>query len=393
MQYLTETLDQRVVCQPQSNSELLNWLRLIRDQSWSRRQKFQLLRQLGSPCEIYQRSYQQCARLLAGERTKTKSLPRPDEFAIDLAWLQAHDQHLINYWSPHYPELLRQISDPPLAFFAKGDLRYLAEPKLAIVGSRRPSPAGVKMAQQLARGLAELGMVITSGMALGVDGTAHRAVIEVGAATIAVMGCGLDIIYPARHRALYNDIANGGLLISEYPLGYQASKFSFPQRNRIVSGLCYGTIIIEAAERSGTCITARLTMEQNRELMVLPGSPLNSQYAGSNALIREGAALVASVEDVLHVVSIPLQSALGRSRVLDLEAASSDSKNPTAPQNSVNKTAQQALLQHIDFDSTPLDQIILTSGLTAAEVSSMLLMLELEGVIAATEDGGYARLS
>ncbi|MCL4163056.1 UNVERIFIED_CONTAM: hypothetical protein GTU68_005066, partial [Idotea baltica] len=179
---------------------------------------------------------------------------------------------------------LSQISDPPVCLFASGNLPLLLEPKISIVGSRRPTPAGVNMCQSIAKDLAYLGLIVTSGMALGVDAISHKSALQVNEPTIAVMGCGLDIISPARHRALFNSIVRKGLVLSEYPIAYPASKYTFPKRNRIVSGLSYGVVIIEAADKSGTLITARLAMEQNREVFVVPGSPLNPQYIGSHRL-------------------------------------------------------------------------------------------------------------
>ena len=253
----------------------------------------------------------------------------------------------------------------------------LGDPSVSIVGSRRPTPAGTIITQRLAGELSALGIVITSGMALGVDGIAHQAALTAGSPTIAVMGCGLDTVYPARHRSLFESISRQGLLLSEYPLGTPPDRYRFPERNRIVSGLSSGVIIVEAAERSGTRITARLAMEQGREVLVVPGSPLNPQYAGSHALIQQGAALVTDTQDVLHSLSIPLQSALQ-----DIESG---------PQESL-KGNDHPLLRYINFEPTSTDQIISASGLTTAQVSSMLLMLEVDGLIAASDDGGYVRL-
>ncbi|MCL4169440.1 UNVERIFIED_CONTAM: hypothetical protein GTU68_058226 [Idotea baltica] len=229
----------------------------------------------------------------------------------------------------------------------------------------------------IAGDLAKLGIVITSGMALGIDAVAHRAALDLNESTIAVMGCGLDTISPARHRALFEQIALKGLLLSEYPLGYPASRFTFPQRNRIVSGLAYGVVIVEAANRSGTLITARLAMEENREVFVVPGSPLNPQYAGSHRLVKQGAILVSEAQDVLLELNCHLQKSLDEMPVLDTD---------TDPQ-----TPQFRLLKHINYEPTRVDEIILNSGLTASEVSSMLLMLEVDGLVA-TSDGRYFRI-
>ena len=354
-------------------------LKLIRDTCWSRTQKYRLLKRFGCAEEVYK--YPELVTQVNKAQTKQNASPRHSrsQLAQDLTWLEHGQHHLVWFDDEAYPELLREIDDPPIGLFAIGDLSVLKEIKIALIGSRKPTPVGKKITQQLSAELSKLGIVITSGMALGVDGAAHQAALDTGEKTIAVLGCGLDIIYPRRHRHMFEQIAEQGLLLSEYALGSPPTRYSFPQRNRIISGLSIGAIIIEAAKRSGSLITARLAMEQNREVMVVPGSPLNPLYEGSNQLIRDGAALISNAEDVLQVMSISLQSALKDQVCED-------------PIQSL-KLPDHGLLQHINFESTALDQIILESGLTPAEVSSMLLMLELEGVVAATVDGGYTRLA
>jgi len=317
-------------------------------------------------------------QVLQASFKSAKPRVRVADIEKDLRWLQDENHHLICLGDAYYPTLLTQIADPPIAFFGVGDLGLLADPKIAVVGSRRPTPAGANLTSKISRELARLGIVITSGMALGVDGISHTSALDVDGSTIAIMGCGLDIVSPARHQRLFERIASRGLLISEYPLSYPASRFTFPQRNRIVSGLSYGVVIVEAAERSGTLITARLAMEQDREVLVVPGSPLNPQYAGSHRLIRQGAVLTSGVADILQALAAPLQSALA-----DKLPASS---------NKQGSVSNRQLLQHIDYQPTSIDQIISGSGLTASEVSSMLLILEVDGLIASSNGGGYLRV-
>ena len=196
------------------------------------------------------------------------------------------------------------------------------------------------------------------------------------------MGCGMDTIYPSRHRALFAQIAESGCILSEYPLGLKPTRYSFPQRNRIVSGLSLGVVIVEAAERSGTLITARLAVEQNRQLMVVPGSVLSPHYAGSHRLMQQGAAVITTVDDILHALALPLSTAATQAKQSDFPKAD---EIPT-------KLIYKPLLEHIGYESTKVDDIILASGLTAAEVSSMLLILEVEGAVAVTGNGGYLRL-
>jgi len=195
------------------------------------------------------------------------------------------------------------------------------------------------------------------------------------------LGNGLDTVYPSRNRELFSQLASNGLIVSEYPLGVKPSRYTFPQRNRIISGLSHGVVIVEAAERSGTLITARLALEQNKEVMVVPGSALSSQYRGSHDLIKQGAALVSTLSDVVHVLSEPLSGFLR-----DIQS------DPDATKG-LEAGVKHLLLQHISTESTSVDQIISSSQLTSAEVSSMLLELELKGVVAIAGDGGYVNLS
>jgi len=400
------TTEGRTMNNPQNE---FAWLRLIRDQRWSDGQKRRLLATFISPERIYQQSLLSLTELV-GKGQKTGFNDDRARLDADMRWLEKPDHHLITFNHPDYPTLLKELSDPPIALFAIGDLSLLKQPSIAIVGSRRPTPVGAQIASRLASDLSRLGLVITSGMALGIDSVAHRGVLDNCAsvdqasvdevsigngATIAVLGCGVDCIYPARHRALYQQISQSGLLLSEYPLGMRATRYSFPQRNRIVSGLSLGVIIVEAAEKSGTLITARLAMEQNREVMVVPGSALSRQYQGSHRLIMQGAALVQESQDVITVLHAELSQSLEQT----LHAANSTAKlGREGDALSENTSIFQAerdhlLLRHIGAESTSIDQIISASGLTAAQVSAMLLTLEIEGLIAAVDDGGYLNLS
>lgn len=358
-----------------------DWCLLIRDRRWSLRQKHELLERFKCPGAIFSASLKELRRSISGRQSSRLAQVIEDDIRVDLEWLSHPEHHLVSINDRRYPELLKQLPDPPIALFAIGDLSLLSKPQVAIVGTRRPTPIGAAIADKIAARLAELGIVVTSGMALGIDGIAHTGALRVGGLSVAVLGSGLDMITPARHTRLFNLLSNKGLLLSEYPLGYPATRYTFPERNRIVSGLSLGVVIVEAAERSGTLITARLAAEQNRELMVVPGSALSAQYQGSHALIQQGAALVADADDVLHCLSGELGAVLDGHDQAHYE-------NPAQ-----NKTHNyDGLLQHIGAESTSVDDIILASGLTAAEVSSILITLEIEGVVAASSDGGYINL-
>lgn len=376
-----------------SEHELLSWLRLIRDRRWSRRQKHELLDFYKSPCVIYSSSLIDLKKVVTGRMKAgfaSFDVCSLDEFIeTDLKWLQSNDASLIVSSSDRYPEQLKQIEDAPIALFALGNVSLLRDPQVAIVGSRRPTPIGVKLARQISAGLSELGVVITSGMALGIDGLAHEGALDQLNPTIAVMGCGLDVVYPARHKKMHQRIKECGLLISEYPPDMKPSKYTFPERNRIVSGLSMGVLIVEAAMRSGTLITARLAMEQNRDVMVLPGSAVSAQYQGSHRLIASGAALVTCVEDVVFILKDQLE------RFSNDEAASHTvkaSKSTEIPVDIIDEEEGE-LIALIGAEPVSIESLIMSSRLTPAQVSAMLLSLELEGKVAMSGDGGYINIS
>ena len=364
-----------------NTSKLVHQFKFIRDRRWSLHQKHQLLSALKSPDKIYASSDAHLQSVLGSKFQRPHHGVDQKHLKKDLDWIKETQNAVIFYDDECYPTLLKQIADPPIALFCRGNLALLKEPKIAIVGSRRPTKVGEISTTTIACGLAELGIVITSGMALGIDAVAHRSVLKNREPTIAVMGAGLDIIAPARHRSLFHEIASHGLLISEYPLGVPASKYTFPKRNRIVSGLSFGVVIVEAAKKSGTLITARLANEQNREVFVVPGSPLNPQYQGSHDLIRQGAILVENAENVVQGLTQPLQAELN----------SRQAQSEVLPCDNLKTQPVNALINSIGYERTSLDKIISNSGLTAAKVSSILLELELKGHIAMV-DGEYLRI-
>ena len=362
------------------------WCRLIRDRRWSTSQKRELLNALNTPQAILAAPRQRVKELISGRLLPPGPKVSEERIHADVNWLADDAHHLIPIGSPSYPELLNELPDPALALFAIGDVSLLNRPQVAIVGSRKPTPVGDRVARMMSQGLAEVGIVITSGMALGVDGAAHEAALSSEGRSIAVLGNGLDTVYPAKHRALFEQLTSSDLVVSEFPLGVSPSRYTFPQRNRIISGLSYGVVVVEAAERSGTLITARLALEQNKEVMAVPGSALSSQYQGSHTLIQQGAALVSTPADVLNCLSGPLR------RMLQ-DKVNAEQGSGCVVDDSLATSQQRTLLECISVESTPVDDIISMSQLTSAEVSSMLLELELMGVVAVAADGGYVNLS
>lgn len=308
--------------------------------------------------------------------------PDPDILARDLDWLQQPGNHLIRFGDACYPALLAQIPDPPPLLFVHGDPDLLSQPQLAIVGSRNPTSGGQETARDFARYLANRGLLITSGLAIGIDAAAHRGALD-GGHTIAVAGTGPDRVYPAQHRDLARQIAAQGALVSELPPGTSVRREHFPRRNRLISGLAVGTLVVEAAERSGSLITARLAAEQGREVFAIPGSIHNPLARGCHRLIREGAKLVDQASDILEELA-PLLGSL-------LQAPAPNGEAPAAAPNNAWDPDYQLLLRCLGHDPRPPDDLIECSGLAADVVSSMLLMLELEGYVTPAPGGRFSR--
>lgn len=308
-------------------------------------------------------------------------LERPDsqQLEADLAWLAHADHHLVTLDDPRYPERLKQIARPPLALFCIGDPALLQAEQLAIVGSRNPSGGGKEHAYEFAAELARCGLVIGSGMATGIDAAAHEGALSATGYTVAVCGTGVDRVYPAHHHELAQRIAEKGLLVSEFPLGTPALAEHFPRRNRIISGLALGVLVVEAAQRSGSLITARLAMEQGREVFAIPGSVHNPLARGCHRIIREGAKLIETAADILEELA-PL---------VDLTPVAET--EPAIAQAPEMDDEYHRLLQAMGHEPRRVDELVERSGLTADAVSSMLLILELQGRIASAPGGTYTR--
>ncbi|HQT44052.1 MAG TPA: DNA-processing protein DprA [Halothiobacillus sp.] len=321
--------------------------------------------------------------------------PRGDAARVQimLDWLEQDNQHhLLTTTDAAYPELLKTLPDAPAALFGRGDIRLLQEPQLAIVGSRSPTGGGLNNARAFARHLSTQGFVITSGLALGIDAAAHRGALAAGGATIAVMGTGPDVIYPREHAALSEEIVQaGGLLVSEWPPGTTARKEHFPRRNRLISGMAEGVLVVEASLQSGSLITARLAAEQGREVFAIPGSIHNPLSRGAHRLIRDGAKLVETGQDIFEELAASLGARLRQAppdaplNDTEIQDTNTDLTLPGLD------PAQQQLLDRLGFDPQSADALIAASGLTPAAVSSILLMLELAGYVTTLPGGLYSR--
>lgn len=307
----------------------------------------------------------------------------------DIAWLGQKNNHILTLDNDLYPPLLKQTDSPPPLLYVTGNPSALLSPQLAVVGSRNASVVGLKNTHSFCSDLAHKGITITSGMALGVDGKAHQAALDVGGTTIAVMGTGLDAVYPARHKNLAHEIAKNGALVSEFSIGTKPNAHNFPRRNRIICGLSLGTLVIEAALKSGTLITARQTMEINRPVMAIPGSIHSPLVKGCHLLIKQGAKLIESAQEILEELT-PLAQSLSLQLKDKLEKLES---NLNHEQLEIKQDVEhQNILEIIMYEATSLEKIIEKSGLSAHEVSSVLLVLELEDKIQSLPGAQYLRI-
>ena len=291
----------------------------------------------------------------------------------DLDWERSSSEHHLLTWNcPNYPALLKEIADPPVVLYAKGQLSSLEQPKLAIVGSRNPSITGSDNAKQFSKELSRHKITIVSGLALGIDAQAHIGCLEAGGQTIAVLGTGIDCIYPRRHLKLAEQITQNGLLLSEFPLNSPPIAGHFPRRNRIISGLSLCTLVIEAAIKSGSLITARMALEQNRDVLAIPGSIHNPLARGCHYLLQQGAKLVTSAKDVLDELRIEHHQITNDKPLFSLASGNEN------------------LVKFIGFEMTSVDQIVIRSGFTVEQVTGELAELELLGTIMSVP-GGYMR--
>lgn len=313
-----------------------------------------------------------------------RSLKNPDWDSVDadIRWAERPENSIVVLDDPDYPPLLADLARPPPLLFVIGSPALLRDPQLAMVGSRNPTPGGRATARDFARFFVRCGMSVTSGLALGIDGESHEGALSAGGRTIAVLGTGPDLIYPSRHRGLARRIVEKGALVSEFPPGTPAQRENFPRRNRIIAGLCLGTLVVEAAPRSGSLVTARHAGEAGREVFAIPGSIHNPQSKGCHALIRQGAKLVESGRDVLEELAVQLDAVV---------RGTSDTAASTPTSGKRADPAYSALLEALGFDPVSVDELVGRTQLTAETVSSILLILELEGQVSSVAGGRYVR--
>lgn len=345
----------------------VSWLRLSLIPGISRRELRVLLARFGLPRHILGAPRAEVA-LAASDRVAAQIQIAPSTASIDasLEWLSAENHSLVTIADADYPQRLLEIPDPPIMLFAAGKTCLLHQPSLAFVGSRNATPQGLSNARAFAAAISKVGITIVSGLAIGIDAAAHQGAMAGPGLTIGVLGCGIDQRYPRANARLQEDMESNGLVVSEFPLGSAPARANFPRRNRVISGVSLGCLVIEAAEGSGSLITARLAADQGKEVFAIPGSIHSPVSRGCHSLIKQGAKLVESANDILEEIRWP---------------TTITAPNPSRTSN--------PLTQYMGYDSVDINTLVTRSGLTAGAVSAMLLQLELEGLVGSLPGGLY----
>lgn len=360
------------------DEELAAWLRMSLTPGLNGGTLRQLLEVWGGPRQILSAGRAALARYVPDPLAAALTAePPPAALAAARSWLDDPANRMISLADTEYPRQLLQIADPPLLLYVKGRLELLNQPALAIVGSRNATAQGITNAESFAKTLSDAGLAIVSGLALGIDAAAHRGGLAGRSSSIAVVGTGLDIVYPARNRALAYELAERGVLISEFALATPARPANFPRRNRLISGLSLGCLVVEAAVGSGSLITARSALEHGREVFAVPGSIHSPLAKGCHALIKQGAKLVESAADVLEELRLPAGAAAGPRQ---------------APAGETTLGLPPRFLEALGFDPFDPDALAARTGMNAAEVAALLTQLEIEGTVAALPGGRFQRI-
>lgn len=368
-----------------------DWFRLLMWPGLTRSMARRLLRALGSPQAVLGATASQWASAASPAAAQALSTPDPQANArlqLALDWLAVHPaRQVLTLDDPRYPQPLLHCGDPPLMLFLEGRADLLQRPSVAVVGSRQATPQGLAHARQFASVLSEAGVTVVSGLATGIDGAAHEGALAGAGSTLAVIGTGPDIVYPSRHRGLWRRIAQDGLVVSEHAPGTPALAHHFPHRNRIIAGLTQGTLVVEATLKSGSLITARLAMEGGREVFAVPGSIQSPQARGCHELIRQGAQLVESAQEILESLGLsgrPTDSTAAP--VAGAATAVSDGPGEPSP-----GTPHGRVLRAMGHDPVSLDALVGRTGDAASVLGAHLLELELQGLVARLPGGWFQR--
>jgi DNA processing protein len=369
-----------------ANDDLLAWATLVRAPGLDVAALSAALDRLGSAGAVVAASENGWDGAAISPETRAfLSSPRAAPRTCERRWLDSANHYLIPFTDPRFPALLLSIPECPVALYVSGNLGALAEPQLAIVGSRNPTAQGRETAVAFAEYLGERGLSVTSGVAQGIDACAHQGALRVQAITLGVLGAGIDVVYPRCNLSLYQDIERHGALVSEFAPGTPPRRGNFPRRNRIIAGLSLGTLVVEAARRSGSLITARLANSYGREVFAVPGSIHNTLSRGCHELIKGGAKLTETADDILRELNFSSFFAN------DLAPAAGAPERPR-PAAGMDKD-HKILLDALGFDPVDLDKLIVRTGFKPEAVSSMMLILELEGHVQAAPGGRYSRVA
>ncbi len=398
-----------------NSAELRHWLTLVHTRGLGPKLAHKLLRGFGSADAILSASSSKLASIgLPAKVIDALSVADQQRIDDDLNWQnEGDDRFIIALTSPLYPLLLKEIADPPMVLYVRGDPEVLQTPQLAVVGSRKPTHSAEKHAFEFARELAGYGITITSGLAHGVDGSAHRGALQADGFTVAVTATGLDRVYPAQHQSLAREIAASGAIVSEFPIGTNPLPAYFPRRNRIITGLSYGTLVVEAALKSGTLTTAGHATEQSREVFAIPGNIDNPQARGCHALLRAGATLVESSDDILTQLApllpgsliltennrsetpipadTPATVAATDTAVPPLTGNAQETRPSKTPEHADSGSTDVGLLEVFEAEPLSLDEIVERSGRDIVTVTNLTLDLELDGKVISVAGGKYVK--
>jgi DNA processing protein len=382
---------------PVEVDDIAQWIRLEQVNGVGSETARKLLKVFGLPANIFSASFSALAAVVSERMAHALLAPIPDSTyeQIDktLAWLDQPDNRLVTLADTDYPKTLLDIPDPPMMLYAKGRISLLARPAVAVVGSRNATAQGVANAEKFSEALSEAGLTVVSGMALGIDTAAHQGGLRFagqnGGSTVAVIGTGADIVYPARNRALAHQIAEAGCIVSEYPIGTPAIAANFPRRNRIISGLAAGVLVVEAAAQSGSLITARMAAEQGRDVFAIPGSIHSPLSKGCHQLIKQGAKLVESAQDILE----ELKQFTSMQASTQSNKSGSTTHGDTQTSGATKDPVIDRLLTALGFDPVPADTLAQRCNLDAATLNAQLLTLELAGLLEMLPGGMYRRLA
>lgn len=372
------------------NSDIL-WLWLNECVKLNRSKQLKLFRAFGSIENIYGAKLSEYTEFefLTSDDLGLLSKKNAHDTEARYNNMKAHGVRIIAIDSPYYPDLLKEISDPPCVLYCRGKLINLNERLcIAVVGTRKPTPYGRITAFNLSKAMASRGVIIVSGMAMGIDSKAHEGALSANAPTVAVIGCGVDIVYPRSNAGLMKSIEKTGMIISEYPLGEAPARYHFPERNRIISGMCQGSLIVEADIKSGSLITAKSAYEQGRDVFAVPGN-INSIYSkGTNYLLKDGARLVTCDEDVLSYYSYDYADRIAAG---SFDAEPVCTENIQLPEDTQDRSLEDILLKIVGDSPVHTDTICSLSRLDAGSVNSALLLMELSGKVVKLPGGFYQK--